>query len=366
MAGQLKLYGKTSKGQIKVWTGEVIDNTTHSIIRITHGLQDGKMQTSEKIISCGKNIGKKNETTHQEQALSELQSLYNKKKDSGYADAILDIQEASYHLPMLAKEYIPGKTKLKFPVLAQPKLDGIRCVSDRYNQWSRKQKVFKTNTTVQTHLEIQSLIQLLVLLTIVFDGELYIPGKTFEEIQSIVTDSDSITDETIEYHIFDIVDETLPFEERMKVLDSIDASFKHLKKVETVIINSEAELDAYLEKCLEAGYEGIIIRNPKGLYKKQYRSSDLLKYKLFKDAEYKIIDVNQGIGKDAGTAIFVCITEDNETFSVRPKGKLAKRQEYWNNRDQYIGTYLKVKYQNLTSFGVPRFPVGLGIRDLDL
>ena len=58
------LYGKSTLGKIKVWKAEVIQHSEEeSIIRIEHGYSDGKKQEDTRSISSGKNIGKANETT---------------------------------------------------------------------------------------------------------------------------------------------------------------------------------------------------------------------------------------------------------------------------------------------------------------
>jgi DNA ligase-1 len=50
---------------------------------------------------------------------------------------------------------------------------------------------------------------------------------------------------------------------------------------------------------------------------------------------------------------------------VRPRGTREKRAEWWENREQYIGSKLTVRFQNLTADGIPRFPVGIAIRDYE-
>lgn len=124
------LYGKSTTGKIKTWKVEVIKSSEEeSLIRIEHGYSDGKKQEDIRSITSGKNLGKINETTPYQQALSEAKSDFNKKCDEGYAENIDDIKEESsgFFLPMLAHKWNDHQAKIKFPAYSQPKLDG--CLS---------------------------------------------------------------------------------------------------------------------------------------------------------------------------------------------------------------------------------------------
>jgi hypothetical protein len=124
------LYGKSTTGKIKTWKVEVIKSSEEeSLIRIEHGYFDGKKQEDIRSITSGKNLGKINETTPYQQAVSEAKSDFNKKCDEGYAENIDDIKEESsgFFLPMLAHKWDTHSSKIKFPAYCQPKLDG--CLS---------------------------------------------------------------------------------------------------------------------------------------------------------------------------------------------------------------------------------------------
>jgi DNA ligase-1 len=114
---------------------------------------------------------------------------------------------------------------------------------------------------------------------------------------------------------------------------------------------------------VEAGYEGIMLRNVAGVYSANYRSNDLQKYKEFIEDEYRIIDFKEGEGRDAGAVIWVCETADGKEFTVRPRGTMEKRREWFNAGAKYVGKSLTVVYQELTEEGKPRFPVGKAVRD---
>lgn len=95
------------------------------------------------------------------------------------------------------------------------------------------------------------------------------------------------------------------------------------------------------------------------------RSSTLLKYKLMQDAEFIIVSAVEGKGKWAGClGAFVCQTADKKrTFTVTPASTDEQKRKMWATwKTAYKGKALTVQYQELTSDGVPRFPVGKGIR----
>ena len=71
----------------------------------------------------------------------------------------------------------------------------------------------------------------------------------------------------------------------------------------------------------------------------------------------------EGRGKLKGHAIFTCVTQDGTEFDVKMKGELTELQEIFQNFDQYLGRDLTVVYQGFTKNGIPRFPVGLRLRE---
>jgi len=106
-----------------------------------------------------------------------------------------------------------------------------------------------------------------------------------------------------------------------------------------------------------------MIRNPSMAYEIGKRSYSLLKLKDFVDAEYRIFDIIDGGGSDAGLAIFILETDDGSRFNCRPEGTQSNRAELYINRKELVGKFLTVRYQELSRDGIPIFPVGVSIRD---
>jgi len=377
------LYGLASNGKVKEWQTSAMDNGDNTGCVVTlHGYVDGKKQESRKATEP-KNVGRANETTGFEQAISEAQSLWNKKKDKQYVEDINKLSDApTIPLPMLAHKYPDKKSKIRFPCYVQPKLDGIRCLATRkegdvIEYTSRGGKYFKT----LDHLT-SGLLEMLEPGETV-DGELFSEELTFEEITSIVRNekTDKGRDK-LQYHVYDFpvvrgLDISAGFAARASALydrwESLDQK-THIKFVTTLKVKSEEGIQKAHSKFVGPGmmYEGTIIRNSSGSYKFKNRSTDLLKMKDFHDAEFEIIGGREGRGKFKGQCVFVCRTDQNtpvdennphSTFEAVCKGTTEQRRWQFENLDQLLGNMLTVRYQTLTSYGVPLFPVGISIRE---
>lgn len=370
------LYGKATTGKIKTWKATVTklgDGTAY--LQVEHGYLDGKKQLDSRMIEEGKNIGKANETTPYEQACSEARSAFNKKRDEGYAESINEIKDesAGFFLPMLAQKWQDHAAKIKFPAVVQPKYDGFRCLAKKENGvvylWSRKGKMLDVPTEIKE--ELTNVLRE----GEATDGELYRHGWGFQRIASAIKKR-GVDTPGLHYYIYDNPVLKKTFQERFLnrwvtssqekpvEVDSITPvpGSTRLMIVPTNLVDNSNDLSLMESKCLEAGFEGLMVRNLGGLYQFKNRSYDLQKVKNFEDAEYRIIGGKEGQGREAGMVIFKCKTEAGIEFDVRPKGTMEERSAMWKDLANYIGKPLTVKFQGLTDDGLPRFPVGLHIR----
>lgn len=367
------LYKQTSKGAVQQWTVSVKGNSVQTV----YGLVGGKLQTTTDIVKEGKNIGRSNETTPEEQAALQAQQNYDAKLKEGYvtdknlAASTKNTLEAVE--PMLAHPIESKEKYVVFPGLAQPKLDGLRCVAvirrGEVRLFSRTQKEYVTVPHITAEIRelfkdyLPSMIN-----TTVLDGELYNHKfkKNFNKITSLIKREDVHPDhKLVEFHVYDFVDKG-GYKERTACLDRL-AGAKYLKRVETIEVKSREELEEYQGDCVSRGYEGCMYRNPSAPYEHK-RSSGLLKVKTFQDAEFKIVDVEEGAGKLMGrVGAFFCDLGDGtgRTFKAKPMGTLEAVKEYWERKGECLGKMATVKYQNLTPDGVPRFPVLKCIRDYE-
>ncbi len=364
----------TSSGNIQIWN---ISVEPPSDIIIEFGQEGGKMQRSSERIKAGKNIGKSNETTPFEQACLEATSRWNKKKDSGYfIDGHftgLEMFSPTSLLPMLAQSYDKHSKKIVWPAYSQPKFDGIRCVAARIGTknkvqlLSRKGKEFKS----LPHLN-QQLDAILPQQNCEFclDGELYIHGERFNDIVSkIKRDDIHPLSKEVEYHIYDIFVPAWPewtYEERLDKLKALNLNFTDsLKLVDTTEVEDERALLQQHSSKVILGYEGVMVRNKAGLYYNDKRSYDLQKVKSFITDEFEIVGAEENRGRQAGQCTVICKTKDGQEFGVKPEGTEQEREWYWDHKDEIVGQLLTVRYFELSSDGIPRFPIGVGVRDYE-
>ena len=407
------LYGVEKNGKIKTWSANIYlkginKKSDHAYATIEHGQQDGKKQMTVRDYTEGKNIGKKNETTPLLQCIAEtrkkwLDKLYQESyqetmptpvqpeqhQDQSQDQSQEQEQQTSTkkYFPMLAHKFEPAsktakKNTIIFPCFVQPKLDGLRCVVYRDPTTGEIRRQSRTGTYFDTMAHIaESLAPLFTKYpSAVLDGELYTTEIPFEELAGLIktkklTPSDTDKLRVIEYRIYDIVDETLPYHTRhdsiKKMFAQVAASTAssphklppYIRLVETIEAKTQAEFKAEFSRFIEEGYEGIMLRNKTGMYRCNYRSHDLQKYKEFQEDEFRIIGFMQGDGRDKGTVIWICETKEGKEFKVRPRGTIENRSKLFKTGEKYVGKMLTVIYQELTEDGKPRFPVGKDVRE---
>lgn len=354
------LYARTNTGAIQTWTIEVFENK----YRTHHGQLDGAIQTTEWTICKGKNVGKANGTTDNEQAHKDAQALWKKKKASGYFDHINDVDNFTFTEPMLAKQYEDYASEIKYPVYSQPKLDGIRCLVKKDGMWSRNGKpIISAPHILESLKEYFDKYPNSIL-----DGELYCDrlANDFNKICSLVKKTVPTTEdlkesaETIQYWIYDIVDTKLDFEQRYHHFELITPS-KCIRKVPTSYVHTINQLNDLYGEYIEKGFEGQMVRIIKPYENK--RSKYLLKRKEFQDAEYTILGIFEGEGNKTGMAGYMTFNNHKGIeFRSNIKGDREYLRELWKNKDKYIGRNATVKYFNLTPGDeVPRFPYVVNI-----
>jgi ATP-dependent DNA ligase len=388
------LYGESSHGKRKMWSVAVEERAGQGVIIVTHGYEDGKKQVNERVVSEGKNIGKKNATTPVQQAINEARALWNKKKDAKYAEAsgeagasgaaggagvgaaaaaaaAADSEEETtatagdIPLPMLAHDYNKRGKSSVFPCYAQRKLDGVRCFAiSGKGLFSRNGKAFP-------HLEhIRAEIDRLPAGTIL-DGELYSDELSFQEIVGLVKkESLKPADSAKMPKIFLFVYDTLRSgtnEERNAWLSALFASnkFMSLRPLVSDMCAGLEDVKRLHAQYVAEGYEGLMLRNKSGLYKAGHRSTDLQKYKEFIDEEFRIVGFKMGDGVEKGCVLWRCATAAGLEFDCRPRGSREERITQYANGASAIGKKLTVRFQEWTNDGLPRFPVGLAIRDYE-
>ena len=383
------LYGIEKGGKTKIWGAKIeyYPSTDIAVQIFTYGQLDGKQQIATKEYAKGRG-----NRSPLEQCIQETNRKWIDKKQKKAYTAIApgdespaseDGPQMTYSsgtqlplpiLPMLAKKFEPeGKKKrndIVFPCFVQPKLDGLRCV-----MYLHKGKVVAQSRTGNHFKSMDDITDSLVPFfeenpQVVLDGELYTKDIPFEVLAGLIkrqkkSDEDTEILNLITYNIYDMVDLKAPFSERISFLEKQFSNGKYpkVKFVETHKVEDVTEFRKMFSEFVANGYEGIMLRNINGLYRTNYRSDDLQKYKEFIEDEYTIIGFTEGDGHDKGTVIWVCETSDKKKFTVKPRGTIEKRRELFKHGHEYIGKSLTVIYQELTDNGKPRFPVGKDIRE---
>jgi DNA ligase 1 len=358
------LYSRTSKGAIQSWTIFIEDDK----YKTEHGQVDGKLQTTNWTYAHTTNEGRANERNQFEQARFEAEALWKKKKDSGYHISISDIDSFTFVEPMLAKNYDDYVDKISYPVFAQPKLDGIRCIVTKDGMYSRNGKTI--NSCPHVREKLQYVFDQCP--HIVLDGELYCDklNNDFNKICSLVKKTKPTGDDLVEaadmiqYWIYDIVDTDLLFENRITLIEKLINTSLTIQKVPTGKLKSKDELDIHYGACMDHGFEGQMVRLNSTYENK--RSKSLLKRKEFQDREYTILDIIEGDGNRTGMAgAMVFKNELGIEFNSNIKGDRAYLKELLDNKNEYIGREATVKYFNLTPAPncLPRFPFVIKIRE---
>lgn len=359
------LYKMAKTGKIVVW--EILAQGNK--VMTTYGVLGGKQQSTTEEVQ-GKNLGRSNETSPEEQAKLLAQSKWNERLNN-HRYSRTKPKDRQFE-PMLA--YDASKDLSKFlnlgdEVFIQPKLDGVRCIASctesGVSLLSRKGKDFGSvcSTLVRE-------LQTVMIPGEMWDGEIYLHGYDFQDIISAVKKSNDLTP-SLQYHVFDIVSEE-PFERRFVPTRSGNDNMFHDRddllivpvSTKRLLYSQEAIEQAHLT-WVEGGYEGLIIRKVDGKPYIYGRSSSLLKYKAFDEDEFEIIGFVEGKGRlmdHLGTLRFA---SPKGEFEAKPKRSMAELKKMWKDRVSLVGKRATVKFWGYTKKGLPRHGITKEVRDYE-
>lgn len=257
-----------------------------------------------------------------------------------------------------------------WPVFVQPKLDGVRCRVE----WLPNGPVLLSSTEdiIRSVPHINQLLQNWPKLEL--DGELYVHGWDFDQINSVVSRDVNLhpDHQLVKLHIFDMPS-ALPNSMRNEVLSALHTKYyenAHIVFVTTFLAHSITQVYEQMEYFRLLGYEGIIVRHPEAEYSRK-RVQTMMKFKPKKRDDYIIVEVNEAIS-ESGVGLgrigsFTCRSPQDpasDLFDVSASSLKHKYSgELWHKRKQLIGLNLCVNYQNMTQRGVPRF--GVAVTPLD-
>jgi len=369
----MKLFKKDSSGKIRTWTAEV----NGASFRTITGIVDGTIVESAWTTTEPKNTGKKNATTAEEQALAEVEALRAKYLRGDYHERIEDVDIVKHIKPMLATVFDKRVSKIKWDkesVIIQPKLDGIRMIATSNGFFTRTGKAIKTVPHIEEALKpvFEEYPDL------VLDGELYNHAlcDEFQKLVSLIKREEVTPEqlqevkELVQYHIYDVAQgHDGSYSERHELLaqaaEIANDDCVRLVGYEPVTAPEEVytmegdniKLGTITEKFIECGYEGSMVRIDSAPYAIGKRSSSLMKFKKFDDAEFEVIDFKDANGQWVGAAKVAIIKLPDGRVSVATmRGTMEELQAIWKDKDDYIGALATVQYFGKTDAGELRFP----------
>lgn len=292
--------------------------------------------------------------------------------------------------PMLAPSKSVDPALIRYPVLASPKYDGIRCVMRDGRALSRSLKPIP-------NVHIRGALEALGARAEGFDGELMLPyPANFHAVSSAVMARDAAPPSDWFFVVFDCLignDNEVPFAGRLEVarrrIERCDFG-AHVRYCDHVEVNSPEELDAYEARVLAAGHEGAMLRAPEGPYKfgrATMREGHLYKLKRFVDGEAEIVAVlelqhntNEAFegelgqtkrrtlkaGKVDGGVMGKLLVRDLKSgveFKIGTGFSWKQRELFFRIRDTMPGRVVRYRFQDHGVKDKPRIASFQGIRD---
>ena len=350
------LYSKDNKGDLRVWS----IYTEGSEVVVKHGKLGGKVQ-EKRYTTEGKNQGKSNETTPEQQAGLEAEAKYVKQLKSGYfvnKEDALGFQEFT---PMKAQGYKDYSHKITYPCLGQKKLDGMRLMIDKNGQaWSKQGKPIELPSHWVGVKEFAINCGGL-------DGEVYAGLKHKEglSLQKIISAFRKPNEDTpkLQYWVYDIPNDSSMLE-RSKTMNYLaDSKPTSVILVNGVTLRDENDADQYFEAKIGQGYEGVVYRNLDAKYEFGKRSYNLIKRKSRQTTEVVV----QSVEKDRnGWGILQCKTFEGIEVKCQMRVDAAeKNYRLYENALEIIGKTIEVEFEDVSDTGVLLKPVGIGLREVD-
>lgn len=396
MKYEKQLFGLNKDGSFKTWSIEArayvcpVENVERVALAIRHGKEGGKQTEKVEFFTEGKQ-GR----NAFEQAVLEAQARVKKQIDKNYRETKEELNDLPV-LAMLAKDHSKvGKDEvIEAGVFTSDKFDGLRCIAKCLNvEGVKTVKLFSRTGQDYSVPHIEAELVQFMKVGEILDGELYLHGHKLQDIKSAVDRCDAVeklakaqkahdkkpSDKTaeklenamliadirerLEYHVFDIVDFELPFEDRLCELQGIFTvvDSKFVKEVKYRFARSVETLTEQLQDCISRGYEGIMYRTPDGMYESGKRSSGVWKFKLMVDEEFEIL--NTGVDKQGHAVFHLKNNVNDEEFDCVIGSHAFRLEAAAAGPFAYSGQYMTVQFQARNKGTLlPQFGVGKAIR----
>jgi DNA ligase 1 len=375
------LYSRASSGKVQQWT--IISDG--DAFYTEAGQVDGKITVSKPNKCIGKNIGKANETTPEQQAVLEAQAKWEKKVKEDYKEDIKDIDNLTFLEPMTAKKFkeYDEKGKVTYPIADEDKLNGGRGVlwNAKDGLWLYSRNGEKWNCIDHILFVVKNLYKKYP--NLVLDGELYNPalkndlGKLMSLV-SVMRKPEEITlqehaeaEGIVQYHVYDAygyenISKDTPFEERKASLEKLVKGTKYVFYHPYRVLKSREEVMKAKAESAARGEEGRMLKVLGSPYENK-RSKYFLKLKNFDDDEFEVEGFTEGSGDWAGCVkTTICKlhkphkTTGETTFDTNMRGSMEELRALWekykSNPSFCKGKKITVTYQGISPDGVPLIP----------
>lgn len=283
--------------------------------------------------------------------------------------------------PMLSAT-IKDVADIRYPVLASPKLDGVRClITEDANLVSRTLKPIPNPHVNDLFGHWDALRGL--------DGELISGDPTASDVyrQTVGDVSRESGEPDVALYVFDNWTRTGTFEDFIRT-EIPEAPGVHVLPQHW--IKCENELLRYEQDTLDLGYEGLILRSPEGKYKfgrSTMKEQGMMKLKRMASSEAKILEVIEEMhnGNEAKTnelgrtarssskaglrgtaragALRVVDCDTGVEFAIGTGLNDKDRSFYWANRESIVGKVISYDHFTVGVKDKPRFPSYKGLRE---
>lgn len=230
-------------------------------------------------------------------------------------------------------------------------VDGVVCVSEKYDGWRMYYKKGKFYTRRDNEIKLpKKFYRDLAQYDYEFDGELWLGyGTTSSDITS-VTDY-----KNAKYMIFDILSLDTKFKNRNAILNLVVKETDNIKIVKQYTCKTEKQMELVYNSVLKRGGEGVVIRPPSHIYKHGQRDKIFQKKKPLDTMEAIVVgyyNTNKIKIKDYVSSLVVESVKDKCRFKVSIKSTSPPK----------IGSVVTVSYSQRTVSGLPKHPVFVGVR----
>ncbi|MCK5870668.1 MAG: DNA ligase [Methyloprofundus sp.] len=193
------------------------------------------------------------------------------------------------------------------------------------------------------------------------DGELWIARGKYQKTVSIIRKQKAHSGwQQVKFMVFDLPEHLGIFSDRVAAMRDLNIQIQstYLGFISQYQLGSNKELMLQLNAITDQGGEGLMLHHKLGLYHRG-RSNDLLKLKLFTDAEATALDYRAGKGKFTGKMGAIKVKSDTGKVFYIGSGFSHKERE----NPPAIGSTISFRHQGLTDSGIPRFAVFIRVRN---